>query len=89
MAKVTVRLQGGLALPVPRQVMELEVPGETTVRSLVERLGVELGVVTFADTVVEHCLVALDGTEIGHLGGWEAPVGEGSVVSIVPAMVGG
>ncbi len=89
MPNVTVRLLGGMGLPVPRQVVQATLPAGATVRDLVARLEVELGVDDLAARLAEHCLLAVDGTEIGHLDGWETVLPPGAVVSIVPAMVGG
>ncbi len=89
MANVTVRLLGGMGLPVARQGVEVALPAGATVRDLVARLEVELGVDELAARLAEHCLLAVNGTEIGHLGGWETELPPGAIVSIVPAMVGG
>lgn len=89
MLKVTVRLFGGLAIPLPGQVIQMELPEEATVRDLIARLEVDVGITKLATTVAEHCLVAVDGTEVRHLGGWSASLHDGALISIVPAMVGG
>ena len=54
-----------------------------------QHLEAELGVDDLAARLAEHCLVAVNGTEIGHLDGWETELLPGAIVSIVPAMVGG
>lgn len=89
MVNVTVRLLGGMGLPVARQVIEVALPVGATVRDLIAHLEAELGVDDLAARLAEHCLVAVNGTEIGHLDGWETELLPGAIVSIVPAMVGG
>jgi molybdopterin converting factor small subunit len=89
MPTVTVRLLGGLAVPLPTRTIRVEVSPGATVRELVLRLEREIGVDDLAERLDAHCLVAVDGTEVGHLGGWDVQLSDGAVVSIVPAMVGG
>jgi molybdopterin converting factor small subunit len=78
-----------MALPMPRQTLPLDLPAGATVADLVRRLEEEFGVAGLGENVAEHCLVAVNGTEVGHLGGWGIELPAGAVVSIVPAMVGG
>lgn len=89
MVTVTVRLMGGLALSLRSRVIQLELPTGATVRDLVLRLETEVGVKDLAERLEAHCLVAVDGTEVSRLGGWDAQLSNNAVVSIVPAMVGG
>lgn len=86
---VTVRLFGGVSLPVATQVLEIEVDSGTSVGDLLRLLEERLGEKGLKEKIDEHCLVAVDGTEIGHLAGMATILGPDSVVSVVPAMVGG
>ncbi|MHB1032980.1 MAG: MoaD/ThiS family protein [Pirellulaceae bacterium] len=89
MLRVTVRLFAGLAIPIPGQVIQMELPEGTTVQDLMARMEVDLAVEKLATTIVEHCLVMVDGTEVRYLGGWGAGLRDGALIGIVPAMVGG
>ncbi len=87
--RVTVRLFGSPALAIRTQTLQLELPPEATARGLLRRLEEELAAGQLAEKLAEQCLVMVDGTAVEHLAGWETPLAEGSVVSIVPAAMGG
>ena len=85
MNRVTVRLLGESGGAASRRVVTLELPPGATARDLLTRLQQELT----AAGLAEGCLVAVNGTDVRHLGGWETPLPAGAVVSIVPPMLGG
>lgn len=87
--RVTVRLFGSPALSIRTQTIQLELPPDATAGLMLQRLEEALATPPLAEKLAGQYVVMVDGTAVEHLSGWETPLVEGSVVSIVPVAMGG
>ena len=86
---ITIQFMGGGLVPgLPRK-LTLDVTEPITVDRLVTRLEGVLGIVDLRAKLTEYFIIAINGTTIQHLQGWQTLVAPGARVAVLAPMGGG
>ena len=87
---VRVRLLGSLRPPKVRRGIEVELPTDSKMTSLIEELSrLYPEIAPSLRNPITNNLIMLGGVEVGNLNGLDTPITEGSEVVLVPVTHGG